>query len=53
MAVLYLLLGNLKTGPKWVLEVDIKGFFDNVNHEWIVKNIVMNKSVMKQFLKSG
>ncbi|MDO5537456.1 MAG: reverse transcriptase domain-containing protein, partial [Desulfovibrionaceae bacterium] len=27
----------LMWGPyKWVLEADIKGFFDNVNHEWLM-----------------
>lgn len=39
--------------PKWILEGDIKGCFDNINHEWLLENIPMDKSVMKQFLKSG
>jgi len=33
---------NLKTGLQfgrftWVLDADIKGFFDNLNHDWLVK----------------
>ena len=39
--------------PEWVLEGDIKGCFDNISHEWLIKNIPMDKSVLKQFLKAG
>ena len=39
--------------PKWVLEGDIKGCFDNISHDWLVENIPMDKSVLKQFLKAG
>ena len=39
--------------PKWVLEGDIKGCFDNISHEWLIANIPMDKSVLKQFLKAG
>ncbi|MFI3249937.1 MAG: group II intron reverse transcriptase/maturase [Eubacteriales bacterium] len=39
--------------PKWVLEGDIKGCFDNISHDWLLENIPMDKSVLKQFLKAG
>jgi len=39
--------------PEWVLEGDIKGCFDNISHEWLIANIPMDKSVLKQFLKAG
>lgn len=39
--------------PTWILEGDIKGCFDNINHEWLQENIPMDKKIMKQFLKSG
>lgn len=39
--------------PTWILEGDIKGCFDNINHEWLQNNIPMDKRIMKQFLKSG
>jgi len=39
--------------PTWILEGDIKGCFDNINHDWLRENIPMDKRVMKQFLKSG
>ncbi len=42
-----------KCSPQWILEGDIKGCFDNINHEWLLENIPMDKRIMKQFLKSG
>ena len=42
-----------KVSPEWVLEGDIKCCFDNIIHEWLVENIPMDKSVLKQFLKAG
>ena len=42
-----------KYSPKWVLEGDIKGCFDHISHEWLIENIPMDKSVLKQFLKAG
>lgn len=42
-----------KVSPEWVLEGDIKGCFDNISHDWLMENIPMDKSVLKQFLKAG
>ena len=42
-----------KVSPEWVLEGDIKGCFDNISHEWLIENIPMDKSILKQFLKAG
>ena len=42
-----------KTSAKWILEGDIKGCFDNISHEWIMKHIPINKKILKQFLKAG
>jgi RNA-directed DNA polymerase len=39
--------------PEWILEGDIKGCFDNINHQWLIENIPMDKSILKQFLKAG
>jgi len=36
-----------------VLEGDIKGCFDNISHEWMVCNIVMDKVVLRKWLKAG
>lgn len=42
-----------KYSPVWVLEGDIKGCFDHISHEWLIENVPMDKSVLKQFLKAG
>lgn len=49
---------NLQSGRewKWVLDADIKGFFDNINHDWIRENIPLpsvHKTVLDGWLKSG
>ena len=47
---------ELKTENKWVLDADIEGFFDNINHDWILENIPLNnklKLILKDWLKSG
>jgi len=42
-----------KISPQWVFEADIKGCFDNIRHDWILKNIPINKTILKKWLKSG
>lgn len=37
----------------WVLEADIKGFFDHISHPWMIQNIPMDKEVLTKFLKAG
>lgn len=43
----------------YVVEADIKGFFDNVNHEWLMKfleEVIQDRNFLryiKRFLKSG
>jgi len=49
---LFNLLGR-RISAQWILEGDIKGCFDNISHEWLMKNIKMNKRMLKKFLKSG
>jgi len=46
----YLCRGN---SPVWILEGDIKGCFDSISHQWLIDNIPMDKSILKQFLKAG
>lgn len=52
MTFLWLLCSG-KHHPNWVLEGDIKGFYDNIHHEWIMENIPMNKAIQKRFQKAG
>lgn len=40
---------------KWILDADIKGFFDNINHTWLMENIFLHpdlKKFLKQWLKA-
>lgn len=39
--------------PKWVLEGDIKGCFDNISHDWLTANVCMDKGVLQKWLKAG
>ena len=39
--------------PKWVLEGDIKGCFDNISHEWLLAHVPMDKGVLRKWLKAG
>ena len=49
----------LMVKASWVVDADIKGFFDNVNHEWMMKFLeheIADKNLLryiKRFLKAG
>ena len=36
-----------KDSATWILEGDIKGCFDNISHSWLLKNIQMDKKILK------
>ena len=41
---------------KVILDADIKGFFDNIDHNWLLENLYLNpvyKPIIKAWLKSG
>lgn len=40
-------------GAPWILKVDIKGCFDNINHDWLLTHIPLDKSILKGWLKAG
>ena len=42
-----------KDSATWVLEGDIKGCFDNINHQWLMQNIPMDKKILQQWLNAG
>lgn len=42
-----------KVAAPWVLEADIKGCFDNINHDWLLENIALPKPILGQWLKCG
>ncbi len=42
-----------ETCPEWVLLADVENYYETVSHEWLMRNIPMNKHVLKEFLTSG
>jgi len=42
-----------KSSAEWVLEGDIKGCFDNISHDWLLANVVLDKQVLRKWLKAG
>lgn len=42
-----------KGSSQWILEADIKGFFDNIDFDWVLQHIPMNKKVLKAWLTCG
>lgn len=38
---------------QWILEGDIKACFDRISHNWLLENVMMDKAVLKQWLKAG
>ena len=44
---------RLKGSAQWILEGDIKSFFDNIHFDWLLQNIPMNKRILKAWLECG
>jgi len=42
-----------KVSAQWVLDADIEGFFDNINHDWLIDHVRMDKTILRKWLKSG
>ncbi|SKC19699.1 RNA-directed DNA polymerase [Dyadobacter psychrophilus] len=40
-------------GTAYVLDADIKGCFDNISHQWLIKHIPMDKQILRQWLNCG
>jgi RNA-directed DNA polymerase len=38
---------------QWILEGDIKSCFDEINHNWLMQYIPMDRKVLNQWLKAG
>ena len=39
--------------PKWILEGDIRGCFDNISHTWLEQHIPTDKRILHKWLKAG
>jgi RNA-directed DNA polymerase len=46
-------LGKPSKSPQWVLDADIKGCFDNIDHDWMLAHIPMDTHVLRKWLKAG
>ncbi|RQM47115.1 group II intron reverse transcriptase/maturase [Paraburkholderia bannensis] len=42
-----------RESAQWILEADIRGCFDNIDHAWLIQNVPMDKAVLKKWLKAG
>jgi RNA-directed DNA polymerase len=42
-----------RDSAQWILEGDIRGCFDNISHDWLLKNIPMDKIVLRKWLRAG
>ena len=42
-----------KNSAPWVLECDIRACFDEISHQWLLKNVPMDKRILHQWLKAG
>ena len=42
-----------KASAEWVLEADIKGCFDHINHDWLLRNVPMDTEVLGKWLTAG
>ena len=42
-----------KRAAPWILEGDIHACFDEISHEWMLKNICIDKRLLKLWLKAG
>ncbi|MCY0857583.1 group II intron reverse transcriptase/maturase [Cupriavidus sp. D39] len=52
MAQLFVNLSR-KVSASWILEADIKGCFDNIDHKWLERNVPMDKAILRKWLKAG
>jgi RNA-directed DNA polymerase len=42
-----------KGSAPWVLEADIKGCFDHIDHDWLERNVPMDTAILRKWLKAG
>ena len=38
---------------EWVIEGDIKGCFDHIDHDWLIGNVPLDEYTLRQWLKAG
>lgn len=48
----FVVLAQKQSAP-WILEADIRSCFDQISHEWLMNNILIDKTILKQWLAAG
>jgi RNA-directed DNA polymerase len=38
---------------QWILEGDIRSCFDKISHDWLLANVLMDRTILQKWLKSG
>jgi len=42
-----------KRCAQWILEGDIKSCFDEISHDWLLNNVLMDRGILRKWLKAG
>jgi RNA-directed DNA polymerase len=42
-----------RRSAEWILEADIQGCFDNIDHDWLIRYVPMDKVMLGKWLKAG
>jgi RNA-directed DNA polymerase len=53
LAQCFVLLSKPGQSPEWILEADIKGCFDNISHDWMLRHVPMDRQVLRKWLEAG
>jgi RNA-directed DNA polymerase len=48
-----LVLGSYTSNKRYVLKTNMEELFLSVNHNWLLKNVIMNRRILREFLKAG
>ncbi|CAE6848373.1 group II intron reverse transcriptase/maturase [Paraburkholderia domus] len=43
----------VQESAQWILEADIRGCFDNIDHTWLTQHVPMDKAVLTKWLRAG
>ncbi|WP_459718218.1 reverse transcriptase domain-containing protein, partial [Paraburkholderia sp. 2C] len=52
MSQIFVVMSRRNSAP-WVLEADIKGCFDHINHDWLENHVPMDRQILRKWLKAG
>ncbi|ECG0110500.1 hypothetical protein DDQ45_24330 [Salmonella enterica] len=42
-----------RSSAQWILEGDIKGCFDNISHDWMLRHLCVERKILVQWLEAG